>query len=65
MMQTPIQTALYDPLPFGPDLALRDLYRVIAMGREVGGLPIWYEPGSDMYQQRGDEIATALERIIG
>lgn len=59
-----VRNALYDPLPFEPDVPARDLYRVIAMGRSVGALPFWYEPGSKEYQQRGDAIATELNRII-
>jgi aminoglycoside phosphotransferase (APT) family kinase protein len=59
-----VRDALYDPLPFEPDMPARDLYRVIAIGRSVAALPFWYEPGSETYQQRGDAIATELDRII-
>lgn len=60
----PIRDALYASLPFEPDLRRRDLYRIIAMGRSVGALPAWYEPGGELYRQRGDAIAAALGRIV-
>lgn len=60
----PVRDALYAPLPFGPDLRRRDLYRVVAMGRSVGALSTWYEPGSETYCRRGDAVAAALRRIV-
>jgi aminoglycoside phosphotransferase (APT) family kinase protein len=53
--------ALYDPLPFAPDLPRRDLYRLVALGRSVHALDLWYEPGSEEHQQRGDAVAAELE----
>ncbi|ERH08623.1 MAG: putative aminoglycoside phosphotransferase [halophilic archaeon J07HX64] len=36
----PLVGALYDPLPFGPDLPRRDLYRLLALGRSVHALDL-------------------------
>lgn len=60
----PVREALYDPLPFGPDMPNRDLYRLVAIGRSVGALPFWYEPGSETYRERGDTIAAELREIV-
>jgi aminoglycoside phosphotransferase (APT) family kinase protein len=60
----PVRDALYAPLPFGPELRWRDLYRIVAMGRSVGALSAWYEPGSETYRRRGDTVAAALRQII-
>lgn len=59
-----VQRALYDPLPFEPDMPARELYRLIAMSRSVNALPFWYEPGSETYRQRGNEIAAEIDRIV-
>lgn len=60
-----VRDALYEPLPFGPDMPSRELYRLIATSRSVAALSFWYEPGSEMYHQRGDAIAAEIERTIG
>ncbi|KAB1193032.1 phosphotransferase [Haloferax sp. MBLA0076] len=60
-----VKEALYDPLPFSAEMPGRDLYRLIAMGRSVGGLPFWYEPGSETYQERGTAIAAEITDILG
>ncbi|SEL51622.1 phosphotransferase [Haloferax larsenii] len=60
----PVREALYDPLPFGPDVPRRDFYRVLAMGRSVAGLPHWYDPESELYEQRARAIASELDRIV-
>ncbi|WP_258302608.1 hypothetical protein [Haloferax larsenii] len=60
----PVREALYDPLPFGPDIPQRDFYRVLAMGRSVAALPFWYDPESDLYEQRASAIASELDRIV-
>lgn len=59
-----VREALYDPLPFGPDLPARDLYRLVAMGRSVSALELWYDPGSEAYRERGEELAAEIERIV-
>jgi len=61
----PVREALYEPLPFGLDIPARDLYRLVAMGRSVGALDFWYEPGSEEHRQRGEKLATEITRIIG
>lgn len=61
----PLVEALYDPLPFGPDLPRRDLYRLIALGRSVHALDLWYEPGSKEHRRRGDAVAAELEGLLG
>jgi aminoglycoside phosphotransferase (APT) family kinase protein len=61
----PVVEALYDPLPFGPDVPNRDLYWLVAMGRSVHALETWYEQGSDEYLQRGTELANEIERTVG
>jgi hypothetical protein len=60
----PLVEALYDPLPFGPDLPRRDLYRLVALGRSVGALDLWYEVGSEEHRRRGDAVAAELERRL-
>lgn len=60
----PIREALYDPLPFQPNMPARDLYQLIAMGRSVGALPFWYEPGSKTYRERGNAIASQIKQIV-
>lgn len=55
---------VYDPLPFGPDLPRRDLYRLLAMGREVGALDLWYEGGSQTHERRGNTLAREIEQIV-
>lgn len=59
-----VRQALYDPLPFGPEVPNRDLYRLVAFGREVGALAFWYDPGSERFQSRGDALADEIERIV-
>lgn len=61
---TPVQEALYEPLPFGPDLDRRDLYRLVAIGRSVGALEFWYEPGTEEYRKRRDDVSDAIEAIL-
>ncbi|MFB6254921.1 MAG: hypothetical protein ABEI06_09955, partial [Halobacteriaceae archaeon] len=56
--------ALYDPLSFEPDVPARDLYRLVATGRSVNALDVWYEPGSEQYDRRGKVIASAIDQII-
>lgn len=60
----PTVEALYDPLPFGPELPCRELYRLVAMGRSVGALDMWYEPGGERFRRRGDAIAAEIERYL-
>jgi aminoglycoside phosphotransferase (APT) family kinase protein len=60
----PAITALYEPLPFGPDVPRRDLYRLLAMGREVGALDMFYEVGSETHEQRGTKLAREIEQIL-
>lgn len=60
----PVVDALYEPLPFGPDVPGRDLYRLLAMGREVTSLDLFYEVGSRTHDQRGDALARAIDRIL-
>ncbi|WP_247729983.1 phosphotransferase family protein [Halovivax limisalsi] len=60
----PVRRALYEPLPFGPDVPARDLYRLLALGRSVGALPIWYEPGSEEYERRGAAVAAEIEAVL-
>jgi aminoglycoside phosphotransferase (APT) family kinase protein len=57
--------ALYDPLPFGPDVPRRDLYRLVALGRSVHALDLWYEVGSEEHRRRGDAVAAELEALLG
>ncbi|MFC7202949.1 aminoglycoside phosphotransferase family protein [Haloferax namakaokahaiae] len=59
-----VKEALYDPLPFSAEMPARDLYRLIAMGRSVGGLPHWYEPGSGTFEERGNAIASEIEEML-
>lgn len=60
----PIREALYEPLPFGPDVPARDLYLLVALGRSVSALPTWYDPSSEVYRQRGEAIAARIERLV-
>lgn len=60
----PLVEALYDPLPFGPDLPRRDLYRLVALGRSVHALDLWYEPGSETHRRRGDAVAAELDALL-
>jgi aminoglycoside phosphotransferase (APT) family kinase protein len=60
----PVVEALYEPLPFGPALPCRELYRLVAMGRSVGALDLWYEAGSERFQRRGDAVAAEIERYL-
>jgi aminoglycoside phosphotransferase (APT) family kinase protein len=60
----PVVEALYDPLPFGPDVPNRDLYRLVAMGRSVNALDLWYEEGSETFRQRGTEVADQIAQIV-
>lgn len=55
--------ALYDPLPFGPDVPRRDLYWLVAMGRSVNALELWSD-GDDHFQQRGTALARQIEQIV-
>lgn len=61
----PVISALYEPLPFSPDVPRRDLYLLLAMGREVGALDLFYEQGSEIHESRGNKLARKIERIIG
>ena len=61
----PLVAALYDPLPFGPDLPRRDLYRLVSLGRSVHALDLWHEPGSEEHRRRGDAVATELDSLLG
>lgn len=56
--------ALYEPLPFGPDVPARDLYRLVAMGRSVHALDLWYDAGSKPHDRRGRELAQEIKRIV-
>lgn len=60
----PLVDALYDPLPFGPDVPARDLYWLLAVGRSVHSLDLWYEEGSEHHRRRGNEVADVIERIL-
>lgn len=60
----PVVSALYEPLPFGPDLPRRDLYRLLAMGREVRALDLFYDVGSETHERRGDTLAAEIEQIV-
>jgi aminoglycoside phosphotransferase (APT) family kinase protein len=60
----PVISALYEPLPFGPDVPRRDLYRLLAMGREVPALELFYEEGSEIYESRGRKLAREIEQIL-
>ena len=60
----PMVDALYDPLPFGPDVPQRDLYRLVALGRSVNALDVWYEEGTEGYRRRGTAVATEIERLL-
>ncbi|WP_396611850.1 phosphotransferase family protein [Haloferax sp. S1W] len=60
----PVREALYDPLPFGPDIPRRDCYRVLAMGRSVAALPFWYDSEGELYEQRASAIASELDRVV-
>jgi aminoglycoside phosphotransferase (APT) family kinase protein len=62
--RTPVQDALYDPLPFGPSFALRDLYRLAAVSRAVSGLSTWEAPGSDAFDRRASAVARELDAIV-
>lgn len=64
-VQNPDQlvNALYAPLSFGPDVSARELYWLVAMGRSVNALDVWYEPGSEQYNHHGDVIASTIDRI--
>ena len=61
---TPVQRALYDELPFGPDVPLRDLYRLAAISRAVSGLSTWETPGSAAFDRRASAVARELEAIV-
>ncbi|WP_227130889.1 phosphotransferase [Halorubellus salinus] len=61
---TPVQHALYDELPCGPDVPLRDLYRLTAISRAVSGLDTWTEPGTDAYDRRARAVAHELDAIV-
>lgn len=60
----PVISAMYEPLPFDPDLPNRDLYRLLAMGREVGALDMFYEVGSETHEQRGTKLVQEIEQIL-
>lgn len=60
----PAISAMYEPLPFGPDVQRRDLYRLLAMGREVGALDLFYEEGSETHEHRGVKLAHEIEQIL-
>jgi aminoglycoside phosphotransferase (APT) family kinase protein len=60
----PVVDALYDPLPFGPDHPRRDLYRLLAMGREVAALDLFYENGGNKHERRGNALAREIESIL-
>lgn len=63
-MENTVVDALYDSLPFGPDIPNRDLYRLVAMGRSVNSLAFWYEEDDEQFQQRGAELARQIEEIV-
>lgn len=60
----PVREALYEPLPFGPDVACRDCYRLVALARSVAALPAWYEPGSERFRERAEAVAAELNRLV-
>jgi aminoglycoside phosphotransferase (APT) family kinase protein len=61
----PVREAFYDPLPFGPDVPRRELYLLLAMGREVAALDLFYEEGGEKHNRRGHALAREIERIVG
>lgn len=60
----PVVEELYDPLPFGPDVPNRDIYRLVAMGRSVNALDLWYDEGGETFRQRGTELADQIAQIV-
>lgn len=60
----PVVEELYDPLPFGPDVPNRDLYRLVAMSRSVNALALWYEEGDERFRERGVELADQIAQIV-
>lgn len=61
---TPVRTALYDQLPFGPDFPLREPYRLAAVSRAVSGLDTWEDPDSDAFDRRARIVAREVEAIV-
>lgn len=61
---TAVRAALYEPLPFGPDVPGRRQYLVAALGRSVSALSFWYEPGSRRWRDRGDALAAQLRTLL-
>lgn len=60
----PVRAALYDPLPFGPAVPNRDLYRLVAIGRCIGALDLWYEGDGRTYRERGETMAREIREIV-
>lgn len=61
----PVREAFYEPLPFGPDVPRRTLYRLLSMGREVAALDLFYEEGGQTHDRRGCALAREIECIVG
>lgn len=61
---TPVHSALYDQLPFGPDLPLRDLYRLVALSRPVSALSVWEDPETDAFDRRCGAVARAIRDVV-
>lgn len=61
---TPVQDALYGQLPFGPEFALRDLYRLVSLSRPLSALEVWADPESDAFDRRCRAVARAIEEIL-
>jgi aminoglycoside phosphotransferase (APT) family kinase protein len=61
---TPVQDALYEPLPFDPEFPLRDVYRLVALSRPLSALSTWEDPQSDAFDRRGRQVAGEIEALI-
>lgn len=61
---TPVQDALYGPLPFAPDFSLREPYLLAAVSRAVSGLDTWEDPDSDAFDRRARTVAGDVEAIV-
>jgi hypothetical protein len=61
---TPVRDALYERLPFGPDLPQRDLYRLAAVSRAVSGLDTWADPDTDAFDRRARRVAHEVEALV-
>lgn len=60
----PVRRALYDPLPFGPDVPARDCYRLVALSRSAAALDAWYGSGSETHRDRGAAVAAEIADIV-